>query len=431
MKSIKSPIENPVKYCLPKANSDVPRVSIAELGTNSIPLPEKGSGLNCKEQEVLLPSEKINGKLREKLFSVFSAEKDTNFGCDVMRDIENEKLEIYLFPQKIDTYLADGGYKFFSKALRLHCSIETSNDKSSSTKLIKLNCNNGDFVGRLESKADSIEDNLVDLNNFLKIRKNKEIGPALYGAVYTCDLKGVLVTYLELFNGDLVDYIKKRKTPYLERLKLYQDVFQQITLMHADGFVHMDIKPDNILVKEKTSTYAKITDFGLMLEIDPTSGTLSSKIDFEKNSIMGTYMAPEVFDRYYKMRNKKKKEVTTKEYISNFKKFDARKFDVFSLCTSILASGIISKRIYNELYEYVGGFDYEQMKNELNTPRRKNVGPCDELEALLADMCEIDHHKRLSLDQATIRLNNIVKKLENNESIKINIDACTKSTSSK
>lgn len=65
-----------------------------------------------------------------------------------------------------------------------------------------------------------------------------------------------------------------------------KDVLNGLSFLHAQGYVHMDIKPENILFKRSQYRY-KIADFGL--------GRLSQMKDSEDiKDGDSRYMAPEL-----------------------------------------------------------------------------------------------------------------------------------------
>ena len=97
--------------------------------------------------------------------------------------------------------------------------------------------------------------------------------------------------FMKLYkNGSLSDYIKKCRQSladlefdYTKRLKILIGISYGLAILHANGFCHCDIKPDNILLDKKFR--ACICDFGLS----------KYKKDNINNEKFGTppYMAPE------------------------------------------------------------------------------------------------------------------------------------------
>ena len=86
--------------------------------------------------------------------------------------------------------------------------------------------------------------------------------------------------------GDLSDRIKKGLTEK-ESVRIIKDIAQALDYAHANGFIHRDIKPDNILFSRSGSTV--LSDFGIARAADGDSKLTST------GSVIGTphYMSPE------------------------------------------------------------------------------------------------------------------------------------------
>lgn len=80
------------------------------------------------------------------------------------------------------------------------------------------------------------------------------------------------------------DLINDQQITALKALKIIKDITKALEYVHAQGYLHCDIKPDNILLRADGS--AVLTDFGIAREI---------KDEKPSNSIAGTphYMSPE------------------------------------------------------------------------------------------------------------------------------------------
>jgi len=88
-------------------------------------------------------------------------------------------------------------------------------------------------------------------------------------------------------NGDLEGINDRGGVHWSSRLQLIQGIAQGIHYLHGKNIVHMDLKPNNILLDANMN--AKITDFGLsMMFIDNQTEVMS-------DIVVGTqgYMAPE------------------------------------------------------------------------------------------------------------------------------------------
>ncbi|KAI8801989.1 calcium/calmodulin-dependent protein kinase type 1 [Cladochytrium replicatum] len=91
--------------------------------------------------------------------------------------------------------------------------------------------------------------------------------------------------------GELFDKIVE-KGSYTEKdaASLVRQILRAITYMHSNGIVHRDMKPENILFRDKVSDHILITDFGLSKAVDE---------GMELQTTCGTpnYAAPEILTR--------------------------------------------------------------------------------------------------------------------------------------
>jgi histidine kinase len=123
-----------------------------------------------------------------------------------------------------------------------------------------------------------------------------------YNLVKNIDLDGIVKTYEliehnnqfaiieEEFDGvSLKELIKAKKTDITSFLHTAIKISETLGILHKNNIIHMDIKPDNILVNEKTST-VKITDFGISAALTHANDEI-----YNPNVIRGTlaYMSPE------------------------------------------------------------------------------------------------------------------------------------------
>lgn len=183
------------------------------------------------------------------------------------------------------------------------------------------------------------------------------------------DYNVIVSNYLEN-SIDLFDYIERVKDPnYIKKynitesviqyniVKIMQCLFEQLDCMHLNNIVHMDIKPENILLQKNSQfviTYATFIDFGLSCTKDmydatngvvcQTSGTLE-------------YMAPELIMQY------SKKIIPNKTYsfakpltLNNYKKTDIWSLGLtfYLLITNSLPYELIKSNYtdYHSIIEY-------------------------------------------------------------------------------
>lgn len=141
-------------------------------------------------------------------------------------------------------------------------------------------------------------------------------------------------------------------------------LIEQLDCMHSNNIVHMDIKPENILLQLDSQymvTYATFIDFGLSCTkdiFDSTDGALC------KNSGTLEYMAPELIDHYSKVYLKN--NVTTfitPVTLNNYKKTDIWSLGLvfFLLITDKLPYELIPKK-YNDYHDII--YFYKNVEDE-------------------------------------------------------------------
>ena len=67
---------------------------------------------------------------------------------------------------------------------------------------------------------------------------------------------------MDLADSDLLSYIRKNRSgiPHEEVKDMMWDILTGLRTMHENMYIHRDLKPDNVLLKNGN---AMITDFGL------------------------------------------------------------------------------------------------------------------------------------------------------------------------
>jgi TolB-like protein len=80
--------------------------------------------------------------------------------------------------------------------------------------------------------------------------------------------------------------------PIVEATHVLRDVAQALAYAHAQGFVHRDIKPDNVLLADGS---AMVTDFGVAKALSSATGAAAGTMLTAAGMALGTpaYMAPE------------------------------------------------------------------------------------------------------------------------------------------
>ncbi|OHT02572.1 CAMK family protein kinase [Tritrichomonas foetus] len=106
-------------------------------------------------------------------------------------------------------------------------------------------------------------------------------------ALYTKEYIIVVTEYCE--NGDLLENIRERKITGSSYRRIFYDILLGIEYIHAKGFCHFDLKPENIFIDKMNRI--KIGDFGCCIE--------ASKFDFKNVAGTLSYLAPELLENEY------------------------------------------------------------------------------------------------------------------------------------
>lgn len=149
-------------------------------------------------------------------------------------------------------------------------------------------------------------------NSFIResVISNKLCAQSNIIAVNTCYYNNKLgVIVMEQMDCDLLEFVMRQQRLSEQISKI---IFKQVCIAlyqcHSNGIAHLDVKPDNILLKINPHTNeveaVKLADFGF--SYDFSSRSLSSNsdsqnafgFDFEFNQIVGTkeYRAPETYN---------------------------------------------------------------------------------------------------------------------------------------
>ncbi|CAF0836849.1 unnamed protein product [Brachionus calyciflorus] len=123
--------------------------------------------------------------------------------------------------------------------------------------------------------------------------------------------------------GSLRDVFKDKNFGLFERFKVAFGMICGIDRMHKNGFVHRDIKPDNVLITEDYC--AKIADFGIAKIIQEVQ--TKQKTIFTGTPGTFPYMSPEMFKYIAETNLGGNIEITIDE---------SKKFDIFASGLTIL-----------------------------------------------------------------------------------------------
>ncbi|ELP92222.1 protein serine/threonine kinase, putative [Entamoeba invadens IP1] len=118
-----------------------------------------------------------------------------------------------------------------------------------------------------------------------------------FGSVRMARIVGLVVEYAPL--GSLRNIFMNKEIDEVcdkMKVKFMIDTTQALLYLHTNGVLHRDVKPDNVLVFNKTSiitTNVKLSDFGSSRNIN----LFLSNMSFTKGIGTPVYMAPEIYNK--------------------------------------------------------------------------------------------------------------------------------------
>ncbi|CAD8062514.1 unnamed protein product [Paramecium sonneborni] len=183
----------------------------------------------------------------------------------------------------------------------------------------------------------------------------------------------IVLQYLK--GGSLNQCLKYCKLNNCEIDVIMEQILEGINYLHINGYVHRDIKPDNILFNDLgLFSQLKIIDFGITQKLEI--------LESEKNMKFGTpgFMAPEIFDYSQKI---------------------SEKVDIF-------ACGAILYQMLTGLKLITGNTQKEIMENNKKFIKNNQILSKikqSDYQNLVAQMLEEDPQKRISAKQALNYLN--------------------------
>src|SRR5438093_6512772 len=118
--------------------------------------------------------------------------------------------------------------------------------------------------------------------------------PAILPIHFTGDGEGLVYYVMPFVEGESLADALRRPGPLTpeDAVRVAEPVLQALAHAHAQGLVHRDIKPDNVMLEAKTGR-ALLVDFGIAKLLDPTTGTKGAMT--ATGFTVGTvqYMSPE------------------------------------------------------------------------------------------------------------------------------------------
>ncbi|XP_035676229.1 serine/threonine-protein kinase PDIK1L-like [Branchiostoma floridae] len=98
--------------------------------------------------------------------------------------------------------------------------------------------------------------------------------------------------------GTMNNFLLKNGPPYNEQFM--RQIADAVAYLHGCGIVHLDLKPDNVLVSgTEQLPIAKVADFGLAKVCGNAFGDIFSQYYLQTAMAFRWYAAPEIWDRHY------------------------------------------------------------------------------------------------------------------------------------
>ncbi|NUM47455.1 MAG: protein kinase [Anaerolineales bacterium] len=188
----------------------------------------------------------------------------------------------------------------------------------------------GDFRRRFEREAQAVaalkHTNIVQVFDFGEYN-------------YTCYL------VMEYVDGkDLTNYLREHPgpMPFSMAVSLLKEVASALDYAHAQGVVHRDVKPSNILLESRATATPKQFPFRAILTDFGIAKLITSKVSNTGTGMMGTldYMAPEQI-----------KSAKTVEHYA----------DIYAL-------GVLAYRLITGVLPFTGGHPGEVLQGHLHQP---------------------------------------------------------------
>lgn len=175
-------------------------------------------------------------------------------------------------PYRIEQLLGRGGMG------EVHRAYDTAHDRYVALKRLSPGYHDDeDFRARFRREAQIVA----------RLREPHVIPIHAYG-----EIDDRLYLDMRLVEGaDLSDVIREGTVEPARAVRIVDQVASALDAAHADGLVHRDVKPSNVLVTSGDFVY--LVDFGIARSVSPAATSLTAS-----GSVVGTldYMAPERFE---------------------------------------------------------------------------------------------------------------------------------------
>jgi len=212
--------------------------------------------------------------------------------------------------------------------------------------------------------------------------------PFLYGQSNNDESVYVVSNYLRGNSLDTFVERSKEGTKYVYDVKkTFLQIIRAVKCMHDQGYVHRDLKPQNIMYENDDTL--TVIDFGSLCKID--------KCAFKSDGFTPQYVPPEQANFVSRNKNGPIPNNFAKNVESNRELY--KQFDVFSLgCT--LFNLLTTQVLFNR--GFFGALMWDKDISRLALPNIPNINPQFGWIHLIIDMINPDPKIRMSLDDALL-----------------------------
>ncbi|XP_054162512.1 death-associated protein kinase 3-like [Oppia nitens] len=198
-----------------------------------------------------------------------------------------------------------------------------------------------------------------------------------------------VVIFMELCDGSLEDYLYYRQNQQMTEREAhvwFVQIIAGLKYLHDNRVAHMDIKPENILVKLDTQTVYKLADMGLAVTYQPNDPMVT-------DIARGTrgFFAPELLNQ---------DASSIRQLLGLAYRYRATKCDVYSLGITLAVSLGGGSRFYHYMKPPKGMILNlnRYMKDTLIKPDG-SFSETDNVITLLKGMCAVNPANRFTIDQ--------------------------------
>ena len=278
------------------------------------------------------------------------------------------------------------------------CSVYKGHPSEDPSHIFAIKLYTEDFKKYFEKEI-FIKEKLQDINLFLSLKKcgTGYLHFQEENCLFNNDINSIKKVYYEIEdlaeNGELFNYVYELKRGFNEQIaaKIFLNILKSVNLLHKNGIIHGDIKPENILIGNDFNI--KLIDFGFSQIVEDNDYTIHSR------SGTDTYCAPEI----------------TK---CNIQGYDGIKSDIFSLGVLLFVIKVgkfpfCKSNHFDKRYRLIMEKNYEQFWQGF---KKDNVS--EEFKDFFNHLICYDPSERLSFDEILEHpwiVNNVGRCVKNDE----------------